>query len=154
MPRTTPERDIVASAPYRPPVSEATRTGGRRAMWRIASAGVLVGMTIVAGVALTGAWSTQPVEVGFRAPERPAAALPAGEEAQLVLEADRYRMKLVRDGEVAWRGTGPVDCVTGRRWPAPVDRTRLVAEACVRLGDGAIVSLAGRVAAGAAVSVR
>ena len=123
-------------------------------MWRIASAGVLVGMTIVAGVALTGAWSTQPVEVGFRAPERPAAAPPAGEGAQLVLEADRYRMKLVRDGEVAWRGTGPVDCVTGRRWPAPVDRTRLVAEACVRLGDGAIVSLAGRVQAGAAVSVR
>jgi hypothetical protein len=153
MPRTAPERDIVASAPYRPPVSEATRMGGRRAVWRIASAGVLVGMTIVAGVALTGAWSTQPVEVGFRAPERPAAAATAG-EAQLVLEADRYRMKLVRDGEVAWRGTGPVDCVTGRRWPSPVDRTRLVAEACVRLGDGAIVSLAGRVPAGAAVSVR
>jgi hypothetical protein len=154
MPRTTPERDIVASAPYRPPVSEATRMGGRRARWRIASAGVLVGMTIVAGVALTGAWSTQPVEVGFRAPERPAAAAPAGEEAQLVLEADRRRMKLVRDGEVAWRGTGPVDCVTGRRWPSPVDRTRLLAEACVKLGDGAIVNLAGRVPAGAAVSVR
>jgi hypothetical protein len=122
-------------------------------VWRLASAGALVGMTIVAGIALTGAWSSQPVEVGFRAPERPGEAVVAV-DAQLVLERDRFRMKLVRDGEVAWRGTGPVDCVTGRRWPSPVDRTRLVAEACVRLGDGAIVSLAGRVPAGAAVSVR
>jgi hypothetical protein len=110
-------------------------------------------MTIVAGVALTGAWSPQPVEVGFRAPQRPAAAPVAG-DAQLVLEQDRHRMKLVRDGEVAWRGTGPVDCVTGRRWASSVDRTRLVATACVRLSDGAIVSLAGRVPAGAAVLVR
>jgi hypothetical protein len=128
--------------------------GGRRTVWRLASAGVLVGMTIVAGVALTGAWSSQPVEVGFRAPERPAVAPPAGEGARLVLESDRYRMKLVRDGEVAWRGTGPVDCVTGRRWASPVDRTRLLAEACVRLGDGAIVSLGGRVPAGTALLVR
>ena len=126
MPRTSPERDIVASAPYRPPVSTATRMGGRRTVWRLASAGLLVGMTIVAGVALTGAWSPQPVEVGFRAPQRPAAAPVAG-DAQLVLEQDRHRMKLVRDGEVAWRGTGPVDCVTGRRWTSPVDRTRLLA---------------------------
>lgn len=123
-------------------------------MWRLASAGVLVGMTIVAGVALTGAWSTQPVEVGFRAPERPAATRPGAADATLVLESGRHRMKLVRDGEVAWRGTGPVDCVTGRRRAAPVDRTRLLAEACVRLGDGAIVSLAGRVPAGAALIVR
>ncbi len=121
-------------------------------MWRLASAGLLVGMTIVAGVALTGAWSPRPVEVGFRAPERPAAAV-AG-DAQLVLESDRHRMKLVRDGEVAWRGTGPVDCVSGRRWTSPVDRTQLVATACVRLSDGAIVSLAGRVPAGAALLVR
>ena len=63
-------------------------------------------------------------------------------------------MKLVRDGEVAWRGTGPVDCVSGRRWASPVDRTQLVAKACVRLSDGAIVSLAGRVPAGAALLVR
>ena len=126
--------------------------GGRRTAWRLASAGVLVGMTIVAGVALTGAWSSQPVEVGFRAPERPAAP-PAGDGARLVLESDRYRMKLVRDGQVAWRGTGPVDCVTGRRWASPVDRTRLLAEACVRLSDGAIVSLAGRVPAGATLLV-
>ena len=154
MPRTSPERDIVAAAPYRPPVSAATRTGGRRTVWRLASAGVLVGMTIVAGVALRGAWSSQPVEVGFRAPERPAAAPPAGDGTRLVLESDRNRMKLVREGEVAWRGSGPVDCVTGRRWASPVDRTRLLAEACVKLGDGAIVSLAGRVPAGAALLVR
>ena len=64
MPRTSPERDIVASAPYKPPVSAATRMGGRRAAWRLASAGLLVGMTIVAGVALTGAWSPQPVAGG------------------------------------------------------------------------------------------
>jgi len=154
MPPTSPERDIVASAPYRPPVSGATRMGGRRTVWRLASAGLLVGMTIVAGIALTGAWSPQPVEVGFRAPERPASAPPVGRDAQLVLEQDRYRMKLVRDGEVAWRGTGPVDCVSGRRWSSPVDRTQLVAKACVRLSDGTIVSLAGRVPAGAAVLVR
>ena len=128
--------------------------GGRRTAWRLASAGVLVGMTIVAGVALTGAWSSQPVEVGFRAPERPAAAPLAGDGARLVLESDRHRMKLVRDGEVAWRGTGPVDCVTGQRWASPVDRTRLLAEACVKLSDGAIVSLAGRVPAGATLLVR
>jgi hypothetical protein len=134
-------------------VSAATRMGGRRGMWRLASAGLLVGMTIVAGVALTGAWSPQRVEVGFRAPERPAAASAAG-DAKLVLESGRHRMKLVRDGEVVWRGTGPVDCVSGRRWTSPVDRTQLVATACVRLSDGAIVSLAGRVPAGAAVLVR
>jgi hypothetical protein len=154
MPRTSPERDIVASAPYKPPVSAATRMGGRRTVWRLASAGLLVGMTIVAGVALTGASGPQPVEVGFRAPQRPAAAAPVAGDAQLVLEQDRHRMKLVRDGEVAWRGTGPVDCVTGRHWTSPVDRSRLLATACVRLSDGAIVSLAGRVPAGAAVAVR
>ena len=155
MPRTSSERDVVASAPYKPPVSAATRMGGRRAVWRLASAGLLVGMTIVAGVTLTGAWSSKPVEVGFRAPERPAAAPPVGDDdAQLVLEQDRYRMKLVRDGEVAWRGTGPVDCVSGHRWSSPTDRTQLVAKACIRLSDGAIVSLAGRVPAGAAVLVR
>jgi hypothetical protein len=153
MPPTSSERDVVASAPYKPPVSAATRMGGRRTMWRLASAGLLVGMTIVTGIALTGAWSPQPVEVGFRAPGRPAAA-PAAGAAQLVLESDRHRMKLVRDGGIAWRGTGPVDCVSGRPWTSPIDRTQLVAKACVRLTDGAIVSLAGRVPAGTAVSVR
>ena len=63
-------------------------------------------------------------------------------------------MKLVRHGRVAWRGDGPVDCVSGRPWGAPTDRTALVAQACVRLDDGAIVSLAGRVPAGATVQVR
>jgi hypothetical protein len=127
--------------------------GGRRTVWRLASAGALVGMMIVAGIALTGAWSSQPVEVGFRAPERPGEAV-VGVDAQLVLERDRFRMKLVRDGEVAWRGTGPVDCVTGRRWDSLADRTQLVATACVKLSDGAIVSIAGRVPAGTALVVR
>jgi hypothetical protein len=154
MPRTSDERDVVARAPYKPPVTAATRMGGRRVVWRLASGSLLVAMAIVGGLALTGAWSPQPVEVGFQAPQRPAAALPVAGDVQLVLEADRSRMKLVRHGEVAWRGTGPVDCVSGRRWGSPVDRTRLVATACVRLGDGAIVSLAGRVPAGAAVLVR
>jgi len=110
-------------------------------------------MAIVAGAALMGAWNSQPVEVGFRAPERPASA-PVAEDAQLVVERDRFRMKLVRDGEVAWRGTGPVDCVTGRRWNSLADRTQLVAKACAKLSDGAIVSLAGRVPAGTALVVR
>ena|SRR5215207_2986277 len=153
MPRKSPERDIVASAPYRPPVPPTTRTGGRRTVWRLTSAGALVGMAIVAGAALMGAWNSQPVEVGFRAPERPASA-PVAEDAQLVVERDRFRMKLVRDGEVAWRGTGPVDCVTGRRWNSLADRTQLVAKACAKLSDGAIVSLAGRVPAGTALVVR
>jgi hypothetical protein len=153
MRQKTPERDVVASTPYQPPVSATTRMGGRRTMWRLASAGVLVGMTIVAGVALAGAWSSAPVEVGFRAPERPAAA-PAAGGARLVLERDRLRMKLVSGGEVAWRGTGPVDCVSGRRWGPVSDRAALVAHACVRLDDGAIVSLEGRVPAGAAFIVR
>ncbi len=154
MQRKPPQREVVASTPYRPPVSAATRMGGRRAAWRLASAGLLVGMTIVAGVALTGAWSSSPVEVGFGAPGRPAAAPAAAGDTQLVLEQDRLRMKLVHGGEVAWRGTGPVDCVTGRRWTSVADHAALLAQACVRLGDGAIVSLAGRVPAGTALLVR
>ena len=152
MRQKSPQREIVASTPYRPPVSATTRMGGRRTVWRLASAGVLVGMTIVAGVALTGAWSSKPVEVGFRAPERPAAG-PAV-DAQLVTQRDTGRMKLVRHGRVVWRGDGPVDCVSGRPRKAPADPAALVARACVRLDDGAIVSLAGRVPEGATVLVR
>jgi hypothetical protein len=150
MPRRPAKRDVVASTP----VTAATRMGGRKVAWRLASAGVLVGMTIVAGVALGGAWSSQPVEVRFRAPERPAAAPAAATDTQLVIELDRHRMKLVRHEQVAWRGDGPLDCVTGRPWRAFGDSAALVAQACVRLADGAIVSLAGRVPAGVVVDVR
>jgi hypothetical protein len=128
--------------------------GGRKTAWRLGSAGVLVGMTIVAGVALSGAWSSEPVEVRFRAPERPASAPALATGTQLVIERDRHRMKLVRHEQVAWRGDGPVDCVTGRPWPAFGDTAALVAHACVRLADGAIVSLAGRVPAGAVLLMR
>ena len=152
MQRKAAERDIVASAPYRPPVSASTRPGGRRVALRVASAGLLAGMTIVAGVALTGAWSSGPVEVRFRAPEAPVVAVAS--EARLVIDRAARRVTLVRDGSPAWRGRGPVHCVSGRLWRGFDDRAGLVDRACVRLRSGAVVGLAGRVPEGAALKVR
>jgi hypothetical protein len=119
---------------------------------RLASAGVLVGMTIVAGVAALGANDPPGVEVTFRAPQAPAAA-PAS-DVQLIVDAAARRVTLLREGTAAWRGRGPIDCITGRRWTDLGDGAGLLAQACVRLRDGAIVGLAGRVPAGTPVAVR
>ncbi len=143
------ERDVVARTAYRPPVSSPTRAGGRRTALRVASASVLVGMTIVAGVALVAARDDGPVEVTFRTPA--AAAPPATE---LVIDREAHSVTLVRDGDRVWRGRGPADCVTGRRLADLGDRAAIVARACVRLRDGALVALAGRVPVGSPVSVR
>jgi hypothetical protein len=150
MQRKPAKRDVVASTPYRPPVPAATRTGGRKAAVRMASAGLLVGMTIVAGVAVLTVRDEPPVEVTFTTPAVSAPAV----DTQLVIDREARRVTLMRDGDLAWRGRGPIDCVSGRRWTDLGDRAALVARACVRLRDGAVVALAGRVPAGAPVRVR
>jgi hypothetical protein len=152
MQRESSQRDIVASTPYRPPVPEPTRTGGRRVALRVASAGLLVGMTIVAGVALTGASSSDPVEVTFRAPA-PVARAPASVQAKLVIDRGSRHVTLLRGDEAAWRARGPIHCVSGRRWKDFGDRVGLVAHAGVRLRDGAVVGLAGRVPEGTALRI-
>jgi hypothetical protein len=152
MARKHAERDIVASTPYRPPTAGATRSGGRRVVVRVASAGVLVGATILAAVALGGAGSSGPVEVRFQPPQAPAAVAPP--QARLVVDRAARRVTLVRDGSAAWRARGPIHCVSGRRWRSVENRAALVSHACVRLRSGAVVALAGRVPAGVAVKVR
>jgi hypothetical protein len=159
MERKSAERDIVARAPYRPPVAASTRTGGRRTAMRAASAGLILGITIVAGVALSGAWSSGPVEVRFRPPQAPAppaapVAAPAAPGARLVIDRAARRVTLLRHGAPAWRARGPIDCVSGRRWRSFRDRPAIVARACVRLRSGAVVGLAGRVPRRTALHVR
>jgi hypothetical protein len=151
MARKSPARDVVASTPaYRPPVSASTRTGGRRVALRIASAGLLAGMTVAAGVALVGAWSDAPVEVRFKPP---AASAPVPPEAQLVIDRSARTVTLLRGDAVAWRARGPIDCVTGHRWRSFADGVELVGRACVRLRSGAVVALSGRVPEGAALKL-
>jgi hypothetical protein len=152
MERESPARDVVASTPaYRPPVSASTRTGGRRVALRLASAGLLVGMTVAAGVALVSAWGDAPVEVGFKPP---AAAAPAPVAQQVVIDRSSRSVSLVRGDVVVWRAKGPIDCVSGHRWRSFADRIALVERACVRLGSGAVVALSGRVPEGAALRLR
>jgi hypothetical protein len=152
MKRESPARDVVASAPrYQPPVSASTRTGGRRVALRLASAGLLVGMTVAAGVALMGAWSDAPVEVGF---QPPAASAPTALEPQLVIDRSSHTVTLMRGEDLVWRARGPIDCVSGRRWRSFADRVALVERACVRLRSGAVVALSGRVPEGTATKLR
>jgi hypothetical protein len=152
MERKSPARDVVAStSAYRPPVSASTRTGGRRVALRLASAALLVGMTVAVGVALVSAWSDAPVEVRFKPP---AAAAPAAIAQQVVIDRSSHTVTLVRGGDLAWRARGPIDCVSGRRWRSFADRIALVERACVRLSSGAVVALSGRVPEGASLKLR
>jgi hypothetical protein len=151
MQRNAAERDVVASTPYRPPVPAATRKGGSRLRWHLAGAGALLGLTVAAGIALTSVSTRPQVEVGFSAPE-PAVQAPA--DVRLVVEREGAHVRLETGGAVVWRGRGPVDCVTGERVRRLRDGAGLVARACVRLRDGAIVGLAGRVPDGAELVVR
>jgi hypothetical protein len=150
VPKKSADRDVVASTPYRPPVPPTTRKGGPRLRWHLAGAGALLGLTVAAGIAVTSISTRPQVEVGFSAPE-PAVQAPA---VRLVMERERAHVRLETDGEVVWRGRGPVDCVTGERVRRLRDGAGLVARACVRLRDGAIVGLAGRVPEGAELVVR
>jgi len=155
MERKRAEREVVARTPYRPPVPAATRTGGRMIALRVASAGVLVGMTVAAGAALVGSWGSDPVEVRFRAPAASAPhAQPAAAGTRLVIHRAARRVTLVRHGAVTWRGRGPIGCVSGRPWKRLRDRAAVIARACVRLRDGAVVPLAGRVPGGAVVALK
>jgi hypothetical protein len=149
--RKAAERDVVASTPYRPPVPAATRKGGLRLRWHLAGAGALLGLTVAAGIALTSLSARPQVEVGFSAPE-PAVQAPA--DVRLVLEREGARVRLESGGAVVWRGRGPIDCITGQRVRGLRDGAGLVDRACVRLRDGAVVGLAGRVPPGAEVLVR
>ena len=151
MPQKAAKRDVVASTPYRPPVPAATRKDGKRLRWHLAGAGALLGMTVAAGIALTSVSDRPQVEVGFSAPA-PAVQAPA--DVRLVIEREGAHLRLTSDGAVVWRGRGPIDCVSGKRVRRLRDGAGLVARACVRLRDGAVVSLAGRVPDGAAVQVR
>jgi hypothetical protein len=156
MQRTSRRRDIVASTPYKPPVP-ATRKGGLRTRWYVLSAGALVGLAVAAGVALIGASSQPPVEVGFSAASPPVAgpvAPAAAPEPRLVVERRSLHVRLVRGDEVVWRARGPVGCLSGRRLRRMRDASRLVARGCVRLRSGAIVTLAARVPAGTRVELR
>jgi hypothetical protein len=156
MERKAAQRDIVARA-YRPPVAASTRMGGRRVAMRMASAGLILGITIVAGVALSGAWDTGPVEVRFRPPEAATQApvvATGAPDARLVIDRDARRVTLLRHGAPAWWARGPIHCVSGRRWRSFGDRAAIVARACVRLRTGAVVALSGRVPAGAALKLR
>jgi hypothetical protein len=148
-------RDVVASTPYHPPRSAPTRSGGRRLAGRVASGCVLLGLTVAAGIALSGAWSSPRIEVGFTAP-KPATQAPvvAAPHSRLVVERRSAHVRLVRDGQVVWRARGPVGCLTGRPLRRLGAATRLVARACVRLRDGAVVTLAARVPQGTDLEVR
>jgi hypothetical protein len=149
MQRKSSDRDVVARVAYRPPAPAAARPGGRRVVMRLASVGVLVGVTIVAGVAVLGASRPAPIEVTYEAPPVPAAAV-----SELVIDRDPRRVTLRTGDELAWRGQGPIDCVSGRPWADLRDHAALLARACVRLRDGAVVGLSGRVPPGATVRVR
>ena len=151
MQRKPAEREVVASTPYRPPVPVPTRKGGPRLRWHLAGAGALLGLTVAAGIAVTSISTRPQVEVGFSAPE-PAVQAPA--DLRLVVDRDAARVRLERDGEVVWRARGPIGCITGERLRGLRDGAGLVARACVRLRDGAVVGLAGRVPDGAAVLIR
>jgi hypothetical protein len=156
MQRKSPRRDIVASTPYRPPVSASTRKGGPRTRWYLLSAGALVGLTVAAGLALVGASSPPRVEVGFSAASPPVEA-PAAvvvPQPRLVVERRSLHIRLVRGDDVAWRARGPVGCLSGRRLRRMRDPSRLVARGCVRLRSGAVVTLAARVPAGTRVELR
>jgi hypothetical protein len=149
MERRSSDRDVVARVPYRPPAPAAARPGGRRVVMRLASVGVLVGMTIIAGVAVLGASRPAPVEVTFEAPPVPAAAA-----SELVINGEAGRVTLRTGDELAWRGRGPIDCVSGRPWTDLRDHAALLDRACVRLRGGAVVGLSGRVPPGATVRIR
>ena len=149
MQRRYPDRDVVASTPYRPPTAPSTPKGGLRLRWHVAAAGGLVGLTVAAGVALSSMTSAPRVDVRFSAPA-PVAQAPA----RLVVEPGAGHVLLVRGGAVAWRARGPIDCVTGRHLRRVADGPGVVTRACVRLRDGAVVGLAGRVPDDAAVDVR
>jgi len=151
MQRKAAERDVVATTPYRPPVPEATRKGGPRLRWHLAGAGGLLGLTVAAGIALTSMSSRPQVEVGFSTPQ-PAAQAPA--DVRLLVEREGAHVRLESDGAVVWRGRGPIDCITGERLRRLRDGAGLVARACVRLRDGAVVGLAGRVPDGAVLELR
>jgi hypothetical protein len=158
MPQKDAERDVVARIPFRPPVAGSTRTDGRRVALRVVSAGVLLGIVIIAGVALGGAGSSQPVEVRFGAPVAPVApaapAVAAAPSSRLVIDRRARRVTLMRAGSAAWHGRGPIHCVSGKRWRSFEDRVAIVARGCVRLRSGAVVALAGRVPSGTALKVR
>ena len=149
MQRRSPERDVIAATPYRPPTAPATRKGGPRLRGHVAAAGGLVGLSVAAGVALTSMTTAPRVEVGFSAP---AAQAPA--DVRLIVDRSARQVRLVRDGAVLWRARCPIDCVTGRRVESVADGAELVARACVRLRDGAVVGLGGRVPDGAEIDVR
>ena len=151
MQRKAAERDVVASTPYRPPVPAATRKGGPKLRWQLAGAGGLLGLTVAAGIALTSVSTRPQVEVGFSAPQ-PAMQAPA--DVRLVVERENAHVRLESDGRVVWRGHGPIDCITGKRLRRLRDRVGLLARGCVRLRDGAVVGLAGRVPDGAAIDLR
>jgi hypothetical protein len=146
MPRIPPPRDIVAATPYRPPAAPATRKGGLRPGRLLVTTGLVAGVAVVVAAA---ALDPGPATVSVRAPAPAAAPAP---DARLVLAGGRAT--LVREGVVAWRGRGPVDCVTGAAWRGAGDAATLVSQACVRLRDGALVALAGRVPDGATVVSR
>jgi hypothetical protein len=159
MQRRSPERDVVARTPYRPPVSSTTRKGGRRLRRHVLSAGALVGLTVAAGVALIDMSSTPRVDVGFSAPtpavQPPvtAAAAPAP-ELRLVVERRSLHVRLLHDGELVWRGRGPLGCLSGKRLRRLRSPARLVARGCIRLRSGEVVTLAARVPDGARVEIR
>jgi hypothetical protein len=151
MQRKAAERDVVASTPYRPPVAATTRKDGLRLRWHLAGAGALLGLTVAAGIALTSLSTRPQVEVGFSAPE-PAVQAPA--DVRLVIEREGAHVRLESNAEVVWRARGPIDCISGERVRGLRDGAGLVARACVRLRDGAVVGLAGRVPGGALIQVR
>lgn len=153
MQRRSPERDIVARTPYRPPVPPSTRKGRRRLGWRLLWAGLLVGGTVLAVVALIDASAPPRVDVGFSAAS-PAVEAPPAPELRLVVERRSLHVRLLRGDDVVWRGRGPLGCLSGRRLRRVGSTARLVARGCVRLRSGAVVTLAARVPAGTRVQLR
>jgi hypothetical protein len=160
MQRESPKREIVASTPYRPPAAASTRKGGRRLRWSyVLSAGALVGVTVLAGVAVIDSSSPPRVDVGFSTPSAPVRAPVTAAEApppaaRLVVERRGLHLRLVSEGKVVWRGRGPVGCLSGKRLRRLGSASRLVARGCVRLRSGAVVTLAARVPAGTRVQLR
>ena len=158
MQRESPRRDVVARTPYRPPASSTTRKGGHRLGRHLLIGGALLGLTVATGFVVVDRSGSPRVEVGFTTPspdvEPPVTAAAAAPEARLVVERSSLHVRLVRDGEVVWRGRGPVGCLNGKRLRRMRSASQLVARACVRLRNGEVVTLAARVPAGAEVELR